>query len=352
MNDSNAASAGALVGVNTFVSFYTKDPEVVTGANIYIRTVCLLAFGSIFSQLTFSVLQGSGNMVLPMFSQMAGGLVVVLLDPVLIFTAKLGILGAAIASSSAQAVSMLIGLYGIFVVNKKNLDVTFKGFKPDLAILKDILEVGIPSALTQATTSIVAGIVNKEIAVFGTSAISIYGAFSKLNTFAMLPVFGVTRGMNPILGYCCGAKNSKRFKETVSFARILANAWTFGALLVFQLAPALLLGMMNITGDNVAAGTMSFRILSLSLSFMGANIVMTQLFPPVKKSYITMTSALLRQVVFLIPFTMLLSRYYGMYGIWAGIIVADILNFFYIIAVNIWLDKKVLSTWDQTERSE
>ena len=203
-----------LFGAQPFVSMYTDDPEVLVAGTIYVRTICLLGFGSIFSQLGFSVLQGSGNMIFPMMSQLCGGLAVILIDPLLIFGLDMGVLGAAVASSMAQTISMLIGFYGIFVANKSNLPVSFRGFRPDIAIIKDIMYVGIPAALTQATTSIVAGIITKEIAAYGTSAIAVYGAYNKLSTFASLPVFGITRGMNPILGYCVGAHNKERFNET------------------------------------------------------------------------------------------------------------------------------------------
>ncbi|MBR3363800.1 MAG: MATE family efflux transporter [Solobacterium sp.] len=335
-----------LFGSEAFVRLYTNDPEVSASAVVYIRTICLLGFGSIFSQLTFSILQGSGSMVIPMMSQIAGGLFVVLLDPVMIFTLNLGIRGAAIASSCAQMISMLIGMYGIFVKNHENLPVSLQRFKPDFTIVKDILYVGIPAALTQATTSIVAGIVNKEIAVYGTDAVAVYGSFSKLNSFATLPVFGVTRGMNPILGFCCGEKNRDRFLETRNFAMKLANSWTFAVFLLFQTVPQFLLGLMNIkSGAQLELGISSYRLLSLSLTIIGASIVMTQLFAPVKKSYISMISALLRQVVLLVPLTLLLQQYFGISGIWLGICAADFLNFLFVIVMNIWLRKKVLSTW-------
>lgn len=334
-----------IFGAEPFVRMYTSDPEVLTGGIIYVRTICFLSVGSIFSQLTFSVLQGSGSMVIPMLSQISGGVIVILLDPVLIFSMNLGILGAAIASSCAQVVSMLIGMYGIFKKNHENLPVTFRGFRPDMEIIKDIMTVGIPSALTQATTSIVAGIINKEIAVYGTDAVTLYGSFTKLNSFATLPVFGVTRGMNPILGFCAGEKNKDRFLETRKFAMVLANGWTLIAFLVFQLAPVTLLAMMNIKGDLVPEGITTYRVLSLSLTIMGSSIVMTQLFAPVKKSYISMISALLRQVVLLVPLTLYLGNIYGIHGIWIGIMCADFLNYLFVIVMNIWLRRKVLNTW-------
>lgn len=334
-----------LFGSGPFARMYTSDPEVLSGATIYIRTVCLLGFGSIFTQLAFSILQGSGSMVIPMLSQIAGGVLVIFLDPLLIFTMKLGILGAAIASSCAQVFSMLIGMYGIFKKNHENLPVTFRGFRPDFGIIRDIMTVGIPAALTQATTSIVAGIVNKEIAIYGTEAVTIYGSYTKLNSFATLPVFGITRGMNPILGYCCGEKNKKRFLETRNYAMMLANGWTILAFLAFQLVPTFLLGLMNVKGDLAVMGVESYRLLSLSLTIMGSTIVLTQLFAPVKKSYISMISALLRQVVLLVPLTMLLGHQFGINGIWIGIQLADFLNFAFVIVMNIWLRRKVLNTW-------
>ncbi|MBE6129732.1 MAG: MATE family efflux transporter [Erysipelotrichaceae bacterium] len=334
-----------IFGAEPFVRMYTTDPEVLAGGIIYVRTICFLSVGSVFSQLCFSVLQGSGSMVIPMLSQISGGIIVILLDPVLIFSMNLGILGAAIASSFAQIVSMLIGLYGIFKKNHENLPVTFRGFRPDIEIIKDIMTVGIPSALTQATTSIVAGIINKEIAVYGTDAVTLYGSFTKLNSFATLPVFGVTRGMNPILGFCTGEKNKDRFLETRNFAMVLANGWTFLAFLAFQLAPVTLLAMMNIKGDLVPEGITTYRVLSMSLMIMGNSIVMTQLFAPVKKSYISMISALLRQVVLLVPLTLYLGNIYGIHGIWIGIVCADFLNYLFVIVMNIWLRRKVLNTW-------
>lgn len=337
----------AIFGTNAFVDFYTDDPEVVEAAETYVRTICLLGCGSIFSQLTFSVLQGAGNTVLPMFSQMAGGLFVLILDPILIFGCGLGVHGAAIASSVSQMISAAIGMYGIFKVNRSNLKVTFKGFRPNRAIIGDILYVGIPSALTQATTSIVAGIVTKQVALYGTTAVALYGAFNRLNTFAYLPVFGVTRGMNPILGFCCGSHNRKRFLETRKLAVIIANTWTVAACMIFMLFPGPLLRLMSATPDMMELGIPTFRILAASLVIVGASIVMTQVFPPVKKSYVTMSSALLRQVVLMVPLCILLPRLIGVYGIWLSVCLADVLNFVYIIIMNIWLDRKVISKWGE-----
>ena len=77
-----------------------------------------------------------------------------------------------------------------------------------------------------------------------------------------------------------------------------------------------------------------------------------QIFPPLKKSYISLTSALMRQVLFLLPLTILFSKFMGMNGIWIGICTADALNFIYVIIMNIWVRKKVFTTWGKKGTTE
>lgn len=334
-----------IFGAGPFISIFSKDPEVVAAGTTYVRTISILAFGSIFTQISFSVLQGSGNMVVPMISQLAGGFCVIFLDPIFIFLFKLGVLGAAIASSLSQAISMLIGFYGIFKVNRANLPVTFKGFRPDAGIMKDILAVGLPSALTQATTSIVSGIVNKLIAGYGTAAIAVFGGFGKFSSFGILPIFGVTRGMTPILGYSTGAKDADRFIETRNLAMKIASIFAVLTCLLFVLAPGAVLRLISATPEMKEIGVQAYRILGAPLALYGVSIVLSQQFPPAKKSYITTILTLARQVGYMVPLCTFFSRQWGITGIWAGYAAADIINFIVVIIVAGWFRRKVIEKW-------
>ncbi len=343
--------AFGLLGAGAYIRMYTDDPEVIAAGTIYVRTISVLALGAIFTQISFSVLQGSGNMIVPMMSQLAGGACVIVLDPVFIFALKFGVLGAAIASSLSQMIAMAIGFYGIFRTNRDNLPVTFKGFRPDFGIMKDILSVGIPAALTQATTSIVSGIINKLIAGYGTAAISVYGGFGKFSSFGTLPIFGVTRGMNPILGYSVGAKNKARFLETRNLAYKLASVFAVLTGCLFVFAPGAVLSLLNATPEMEEVGMTAYRILGAPMVLYGVSIVSVQVFPPAKRSYISMTLTLMRQVGYMVPLCILFSRLWGMTGIWIGYAAADVINFFVVIAANVWLRKKVLDSWDK-ERTD
>ena len=337
-----------LFGTRAFYGIYTKDAEVISAGVTYARTICLLSFGTIFTQISFSILQGSGSMLFPMISQIAGCITVLCLDPLFILVLKLGVAGAALASSSAQIVGMLIGLYGVFVTNRKNLPISKSDFIPDGAVVKDILSVGIPSALTQATTSVVSGILNKIIAVYGTSAITIYGGYTKFSSFGTLPVFGVTRGMTPILGYSYGAKDRKRFLETRRLATLVATAITAISALVFILFPNLILNLINASEEIRQTGRQAYRILGFSLFITGASVSINQVFPPAKRSYLTMISTLLRQVGFLLPFCMLGSRLMGLVGVWTGLVATDYVAMAVTVGMYIWFKRKVIDSWDKT----
>ncbi len=331
-----------LVGPKWYLRLYTDDPEVITAGIIYIRTISILAFGNIFTQISFSVLQGSGNMTFPMISQLVGGACVMALDPLFIFGFGMGVLGAAVASSLSQAISMSIGMYGIFVRNQENMPVTIKELKPDGAIIKDILAVGIPSALTQATTSVVSGIISKLIAGYGTAAISVFGGYSRFSSFGILPVFGVTRGMNPILGYSYGAKDSKRFKETHNLAIKAGFVITSITALIFLLMPGLILKFISATPEMIEIGKPAYRILATPLFASGIAIVMSQAFPPAKRSYLTMIYTMMRQVVIMIPLCVFCGKHWGMTGIWAGYAATDYLGLLVALIMTIWFRKKVI----------
>ena len=139
--------------------------------------------------------------------------------------------------------------------------------------------------------------------------------------------------------------------QTVKLSVIVADSWTVLSFAVFMIFPEPLLRLMSASDAMMELGVKSFRLLPMSMLIFGATIVMTQLFAPVKKSYISMASAFLRQLILLVPLTLFFSSFWGIYGIWIGIAAADYINFGFIIIMNIWLKRKVINRWE-LERSK
>ena len=336
-----------LFGSGWFIRLYSAEQEVVKTGITYVRTISLLSFGNIFTQISFSILQGSGSMIIPLVCHTAGAVSLFIFDWLFTSVLHMGILGIALGSSCAQIVSMGIGLYGVFVRNRKNLPISGRDFRPDGAVIKDILSVGIPSALTQATTSVVSGILNVIITRYGIAAVSVYGGYSKFSTFGILPVFGVTRGMNPVLGFSYGAKNRERFLKARRIAGTAALIITSMIGLVVLTMPRLVLGLFNATPEMTEIGVRAYRIMSLTLFINGISIVLSQSFPPAKRSYLTMIYTIARQVGLLVPLCLLLPRLWGMTGVWIGYAMTDYLAFFIVLVMDLIFRKKVLGAWKE-----
>ena len=158
--------------------------------------------------------------------------------------------------------------------------------------------------------------------------------------------------MNPILGYSVGAKNKQRFLETRNLAYKLASIFAVLTAALFVFAPGVVLIMLNATPEMREIGMSAYRILGAPMALYGISIVSVQVFPPAKKSYISMTLTLMRQVGYMVPICTILSRTWGLTGIWTGYAAADIINFFVVIAANIWLRKKVLDKWDMEDKEQ
>lgn len=331
-----------LIGPRPYMRIFTEDREVIGYGVDYIRTISLLAFGSIFTQVSFSIMQGSGSMAVPMVSQLVGGACAVGLNPLFIYVFDLKVLGTALATACSQIVSMCIGLYCVFRINRRNLPIAKRDFRLSGHVVRDILAVGVPSALTQATTSVVSGIIYKMISANGTAAVAAYGGYTRYSGFGTLTVFGITRGMNPILGYSYGAGDKKRFLDTERLAALWASAVTVVTALLFILGPGLILRMISATPETARIGETAYPILGIPMIITGASIVLVQAFPPAKRSYLTMIHTLLRQVALLVPLCTLLSRSRGLEGVWYGYAATDLIAFWIAIVMTIRFKQTVL----------
>ena len=65
-----------------------------------------------------------------------------------------------------------------------------------------------------------------------------------------------------------------------------------------------------------------------------------------------MIYSVLRQLAFLIPLTLLLSKIWGRTGVWIGLVITDYLAFFVILSMSIWFRRTVLNKWDENPINE
>lgn len=306
----------------TFIAMFTDDRQVIEYGTQYLSIVLCVSIGMMLGNMGEKILQSTGNMILPMLSQLLGAIINIIFDPLLIFGIgpfpEMGVVGAAVATVFGQICGMLFIQINLFV-RKHAVKIEFKGFRMNAQIVKNIYAVGVPAIVMQSIGSVMVSGINAIISMAGVARdltnayINAFGAYFKLQSFVFMPVFGLTQGTSPIIGYNYGARNKKRMYSAFRIALIIAFSLLTAGFLIFQIAPEWILSFFA-SGDTAAnelmleVGTPALRIISLSFFFAAFGIMFSTLFQAVGKGIYSMILSFARQLVVLLPAAFLLSK--------------------------------------------
>ena len=284
--------------------------EIVEMGTTYLKIVTVASLG-VFGEIAFErLLQSTGKTVLSMIVQLIGAITNIILDPILIFGRygfpELGVAGAAWATVTGQVVAMIIAVILHFALNK-DLRVKLRHFIPDFKIIGKIYVIGIPSILMVAIGSVMNFLLNKILSGLNITAVAVFGAYFKMQSFVFMPVFGLNNGMVPILAYNYGALQMERIKKTIRLSMIYAVCIMLLGFAAFQLFPDTLLGFFEATGDMYEIGIVALRILCFSFITAGMSVVCSSVYQAFGKSIYSFIVSFARQLVLLIPIAFLLS---------------------------------------------
>ncbi|MGK0465614.1 MATE family efflux transporter [Clostridium sp.] len=309
-----------------FSKLFTDDPVVIKYAVQYTRIIMLFSFGSIISEVCMNILRSTGDMLSSMRIQLLGAITNIVLDPILIFGLlffpELGVKGAAIATVVGQICSMLYALK-LVLRNKNGLKLNLRKFHYTSNITSEIFKVGIPAIFMQMLGSIMVSGINLILAGFSGTAVAVFGAYFKLQSFIYMPVFGLTQGLMPIVGYNYGAKNKHRVLETVKYGCIFACAIMLVGTTVFLIFPRQLLMLFSSTPQMEAIGIECLRIISIGFVFSGIAIVLSMVFQALGKAEVSLIISFARQIIILLPLAFILSKFIGLTGIWIAFPISE-----------------------------
>ena len=334
----------------TFNSLFTDNQLIITQGRDYLLIVTMLSFGSIITQAAFSTLQGSGDMIKPMIGQIMGAVLNIIFNPILVFGLlgfpALGVVGSATATVAGQIIAMGYMLFVVFRGKNNVLQLDFKSFHFDKTIFRDILKVGLPSAIMQGLASIMITGYNLILASFGMSAVAVFGIYFKVQSFVFMPIFGLAQGAMPIFGFNFGARNEKRFKETLKVVTTVALIVMSMGLLMFWVFPVQIMSAFNPSPEMMAIGIHCLRVISLAFPVAGASIMIATSFQAIGKAHVSMIASFIRQMIFLLPVTYLLSRIGGLELVWYGFLISEIVCLTYELYMYRRYKRTIFSQWE------
>ena len=316
-----------LVAVRPFYASQVKNAsmEIMDMGVQYLTIVMVFSFG-LYAQFIFErLLQATGRTFFSMVSQLTGAIINIILDPIFIFGFKMGIAGAAVATVIGQIVGGVIGLvYNL----KKNPDIQlgFRNFRPDGAIIGSIYRVGVPSIIMQSIGSVMTYGFNLILKEFSSTAVAVFGAYFKLHSFFFMPVFGLNNGLIPIVAYNYGARNKKRMITTIKWGYLVAFCFMLLGFAVFMLLPDKLLFMFSANEHMLTIGVPALRIISAHFLIAWFGIISSASFQALGNGVYSLYVSAARQLVVLLPAAYILAKVGGLSAIWWSFPVAEIMS--------------------------
>jgi len=313
-----------LVFSRPFVSMFSDNPEVIALGTTYLTIVTAASAGMFIEILCSKTLQASGNMMIPMISQLIGAILNIILNPLLIFGLlgfpKLGIAGSAISTVIGQLTAMTYVII-MFKVKSHDIHLTLRGLKVKKETVIDIYKVGAPTIVMTAIASVTTTGLNVILMSFSETAISILGIYFKLQSFVLMPVFGLTQGAMPMMGYNFGANKKNRFYHTFYLSLSVSFIIMLIGLFIFQVFPDRLLSLFN---QNSDAGIYALRVISLCFVPATFGIIVSTMFQAIGHGFKSLVMSLLRQLVLILPCAFIFGRLFGLQGVWYSYPVAEI----------------------------
>ena len=314
-----------LIFIDPILKLIGASADTYEYAKSYLSIIVFAGPFVLISNCYGNVVRTEGKSGKAMLGLLLGNLVNVILDPIFILALGLDIKGAAIATVIGNIVGA--GFYiSYFLKGKSMLSIRLKDFTVKQGIATSVLAIGVPAALGDVLMSVSQIIINSQMSHYGDMAVAGMGVAMKVITITGMICMGLGQGVQPILGYCVGAKTWKRFKEvfkfTIIFALILGTVLA-AICYVFtnQIVSAFL------TDQTAFSYAVQFARILLSTSFLfGVFYVLVNVLQAMGAATPALLISMSRQGIIFIPALFILQAIVGMTGlVWAQP-VADVLS--------------------------
>ena len=297
-----------IVGVNAYISSQTANPEVLSMGTSYLKICCVLSFGIVFFSLFEKLLQATGRSLYSTIGQVAGAVINIILDPIMIYgigpVPIMGVEGAAYATVIGQIASAVL-LFVFHIKLNKEFEHGFKYMKPDGKIIKEIYAIGLPAIIAQALMSIMVYVMNL-ILKFDASAQTAYGLFYKVQQFVLFLAFGLRDAITPILAFAYGMRSKKRIQDGMKYGIIFTIGLMILGIFITEVFSGQFAALFN-AGSSREYFVGAMRIISISFLFAGINVAYQGIYQALDGGMESLVISLLRQMIIILPLAEIFS---------------------------------------------
>lgn len=310
-----------------FLTLFSDVPQQIEYGVQYLSIVTGLSIGVCMQFAGERTLQATGDTVGPMIIQGIGAVVNLILDPLFIFGIgpfpRMEVAGAALATVLGQ----MVGLAASFWMVRRSpvIHLTFRRFRPDGEIIRNMFRVGFPAILMQSLSSVMNVGMNLILPLFTPFGVFILGAYYKIQSFIFMPLYGMNNALVPIISFNYGARSRERITGTIHFALILTVVIMGAGTLIMLVLAGPLLTLFDAEGALLTAGISSLRVIALSFLFAGVSIILCSALQALGSANASLLISLLRQVILLLPAALALGALKGDL-VWFAFLTAELIS--------------------------
>jgi len=301
--------------------------------------------GTIAVQLALGLntfISGQGNAKIAMLSVLIGAVLNIVLDPIFIFGFHMGVKGAALATIISQTISA-IWVVRFLVSTKSVIRIKLENMKPDRKIIGMVCALGVSPFVMQSTEALVTIVLNIGLQEYGgdlyVGSLTILQSVMQL---IIIPVNGMTQGVQPVISYNFGAQNFDRVKKTFKIVLLADLSVTVVACLLTQFIPGFFGALFTDEAALIDLVKEVMPVFFAGIWIFGVQMACQSAFMGMGQAKVSLFLALLRKVFLLIPLALILPRFFDVQGIYYAEPVADVAAAVTTGVVFLCMSKKLL----------
>ncbi len=332
----------SFINLDALLLFFGSTKTILPYARGYATVILIAAPFMCSTYVVNNTLRSQGKAKFAMVSNLAGGLLNIVLDPIFIFTLDKGVTGAAIATAISQLLNFTISL-SFYFSGKSIIRLAPKYISRRPYDYWLIIKTGAPTVFRQGLGSVSTTLLNIQVKPFGDAAIAAVSLANKVYMMIRSIVLGIGQGFQPVAGYNFGAKKYNRVKEAFKVAVTLGTIVACTGTALVAIFPKEVMEIFREGAPEVVeTGARMLRYLALCLPFLGYSSYVNMMYQCLGFVKGATFLASCRQGIFFVPLILLLPYLWGLEGVIMTQSAADILTFLISIPFHIIFVKKHL----------
>ena len=313
----------SLLFLDPVLRFFGASDATLPYAHEYMVIILL---GNAITHLYFglnAVLRSAGKPRTAMYITIFTVVVNAILDPLFIYTLRLGIRGAAYATILSQMLA-LAWQWRLFSDRRQFLHFDYSKFRVEMPIVRNIISIGISPFAMNACACLVVIFINNSLMQYGCDmAVGAYGISNRLCFVFVMVTMGVCQGMQPIAGYNYGAQNYNRMFEVLRLAVFAGTAVCAVGFFIAMFLPWQCARLFTTDAELISKSVVAMRYNMALFLIIGAQMVITNFFQSIGKAKVSIFLSLSRQMLILVPLIAVLPRFLALDGIWLSLPLSD-----------------------------